>query len=143
MRYLLSGSCRCGNIRLDMTLSAEPESYNPRACDCDFCHEHNIAFLSDPDGCVVLYTTSLSNLNISRQGDNLAEFISCASCSQILGARRHSFGCVNTRGLFNDVNFGEELSISPKQLKSEQKIARWEALWFPRFTCVIAKMVMN
>src|SRR5450756_2542718 len=46
----VSGGCHCGNITVDLELTAEPETYHPRVCDCDFCRKHGAASLSDTKG---------------------------------------------------------------------------------------------
>ncbi len=44
------GGCHYGNLRFNASLSSKRVSFNPRACDCDYCTMHVAASLSDPDG---------------------------------------------------------------------------------------------
>lgn len=132
----LTGGCHCGKVTLEVNLPSELESYNPRACDCDFCRENDAAYLSDPNGRVVIRTNTMANLNFFRQGNELAEFLFCAACRQLLGVRWHQYGSVNAQVLFDKAVLGKEVSASPKQLSAEGKIGRWQKLWFPEFVVV-------
>lgn len=131
--YTLTGGCRCGKVALEVNLALEPKRYNPRACDCNFCRKHEATYISDPNGSVVVRTEAMSNLKFAQQGNKLAEFIFCADCEQLLGVRWHQHGSVNARVLFDKASFGKEISVSPKHLSAEQKVSRWEELWFPEF----------
>lgn len=131
--YTLTGGCRCGKVALEVNLALEPKRYNPRACDCNFCREHDAAYVSDPNGSVVIRTDTMSNLKFAQQGDELAEFLFCVACNQLLGVRWQQYGSVNARALFDKASFGNEISASPKQLSAEEKVERWRELWFPEF----------
>jgi hypothetical protein len=141
--YSLAGGCPCGKIKLEVHLTSEPGMYRPRACDCRFCVEHGgAAYISDVKGMAIIYSNAISDLKFVRQGDEIAEFLLCATCSQLLGAlwrrdqRQH--GCVNADSLFGKEFFGEKLSASPKNLDAKQKTERWRQLWFPVFRIVTA-----
>ncbi|MBF7731691.1 aldehyde-activating protein [Pseudomonas sp. N040] len=126
-----------------MELASAPGTYCPRACDCSFCRRHEAAYLSDPKGRVVIRTETAANLNIARQGAELAEFLFCAACAQLLGAHwqdgAQHYACVNAQALFARESLGNVVAASPGQLSAEQKIERWKALWFPAFSVITAK----
>jgi hypothetical protein len=130
--HTLTGSCRCGMIALEVSLASDPGTYNPRSCDCDFCRGHEAAYISDPKGSVVI-RTGASKLRILRQGDELAEFLCCEDCEQLVGVRWRRFGCVNARVIRDATSFAAEVSASPKMLRAAEKVSRWEKLWFPEF----------
>lgn len=135
--HTLTGGCRCGKVTLEVHLTSEPKGYNPRACDCDFCREHDAAYVSDPNGSVVVQVDAMSSLKFVRQGSELAEFILCKACDQLVGVRWQQRGSVNTRVLAERASFGKEVLASPKHLSAEQKTARWGELWFPEFEIVM------
>lgn len=141
--HRLVGGCRCGKVRLEVDLASAPGTYSPRACDCSFCRRHAAAYLSDPGGSIVIRTEVAANLSIARQGDDLAEFLFCADCAQLLGARwqdaGHHYGCVNAQLLSTRESLGKTVAVSPQQLSTEQKTGRWKALWFPAFTVITGK----
>ena len=134
--HTLIGGCCCGKVTLQLNLASEPERYNPRVCDCDFCCRYDAAYISDPNGNVVVRTEAMSNLNFSQQGTKLAEFLFCASCEQLLGVRWNQCGSVNAQVLVDKELFGKNIPISPKMLSAEQKVDRWEELWFPEFVVI-------
>ncbi len=129
----LTGGCHCGAVTVEVYLPSEAETYHPRACDCNFCRKHDAAYLSDPDGAVAIQTDHRSGLNIMQQGDNLAEFLCCGTCGQLIGVRWHQYGSINARVITDGTAFGEEITASPKKLSAEEKTSRWEALWFSEF----------
>jgi hypothetical protein len=118
---------------LEVNLTSEPGRYNPRACDCSFCRENGAAYVSDPKGSVVIRTEAMSNIKFDQQGNKLAEFLFCVICEQLLGVRWNQCGSVNAHVLLDKASFGKEMVASPKQLSAEQKVERWEELWFPEF----------
>ncbi len=138
--HSITGGCRCGKVTLEVNLASELGTYNPRACNCSFCRKHDAAYISDSNGSVVIRTDTISNLEITRQGDELAEFLFCRACGQLLGARWQEvggqYGCVNAQALLDRKLFGEQLSVTPKKLSAEQKTARWKELWFPAFKII-------
>lgn len=90
---------------------------------------------------VAIRTDSISNLKITQQGDELAELLHCRACGQLLGVRWQElggeYGCVNAQAL-DRKRFGEQLSVAPKKLSTEQKTARGKELWFPVVTIITA-----
>jgi hypothetical protein len=86
---------------------------------------------------MVIQTESSSTLKIAKQGDEQAEFLLCAECGTLLGARwqegRHQYACINSRVLFEKASLGQEVTATPKQLNAGQKTERWKQLWFPVF----------
>lgn len=132
----LKGNCQCGAVTVEVNLTAAPGSYTPRACDCDYCRKHDAAYISDPDGSVVIRTSHISNLRFEQQGDNLAEFLVCAACDQLLGVRWKDRGAINVNILADVDSFGSAVSVSPKKLSAEQKVARWGEVWFSNFSSV-------
>lgn len=135
----LKGSCHCGNVRLEIALSRAPASYQPRACDCDFCRKHGAAYISDPAGALRIETRDDGKLVRYRQGSGTAECLLCSSCGVLVGAvyrdDTRTFATVNTR-VVEGATFGNELTVSPKKLGVDEKISRWKELWFPKVSFV-------
>lgn len=133
----LGGSCPCGAVTVEVTLTSDPSSYTPRACDCDYCRKHDAAYISDPNGSAVVTVSANSALKFEQQGDKLAEFLVCAACGQLVGVRRQERGVINIRVLSDAESFASQMPASPKQLGAEQKIARWSKVWFAEFVVVM------
>lgn len=138
-----SGGCYCGNIRFDLTLSQAAEHYRPRACDCDFCRKHGAAYVSDPVGSLQLQVRDGSLLQKVRQGAELADFLLCGECGVLVAVQYSTadqdFAAINVRAVDTSMAWGATQPASPKPLSPEEKMARWQALWFGRVTLAIAE----
>ncbi len=134
----LRGGCYCGNIRLQVELTHQPDHYHPRACDCDFCRKHGAAYLSDPLGSLGIRIADSRHSTAYRQGNELAEMLLCTRCGVLVGALYRSggriYGTVNANALEGPPQFGAEQPVSPKELAADEKIARWMKLWFGNVT---------
>lgn len=133
--YSLNGGCHCGNVQVKLELTRQPAAYHPRACDCDFCRKHAAAYLSDPRGTLAIRVRDASNMGAYRQGNSLAECLVCRNCGVMVGViyRRGGpvIGAVNVKAIEGGANFAAEQPVSPKALSGEEKIARWQDIWFP------------
>jgi len=93
-----------------------------------------VAYLSDPGGSVVFAMAGSSDLRVLQQGDGLAGFLACAHCDRLLAVRWRQYAAVNARAIEQGDQLGADLPVSPKVLPAQEKIRRWESLWFPRIT---------
>ncbi len=138
--HRLKGSCHCGNILVDLELPKTPHSYAPRACDCDFCRKHDAAYVSDPQGSVVVWIGDGSLRGSYRQGSGQVEFLSCSNCGVLIGAFYSNGGqlyaAVNTRSVRGENIFAAEQKVSPRLLSADEKTARWRSMWFGNVSIV-------
>lgn len=134
----LSGSCHCGNIQLELELTRAPETYNPRACDCDFCTKHSAAYLSDPKGSLIIRIKDENKVGKYRQGNAIAEFLICSNCGVLAAVTYENegrlYGAANAKATQGGKGFGPEQPVSPKTLSADQKMSRWQDVWFPDVT---------
>lgn len=132
--YNLKGGCHCGNIVVEMALPRAPEQYSPRACDCDFCRKHGAAYLSDPQGSLVIRVQDQRQVGAYRQGSGIAECMLCRNCGMLVGvvyrAEGQLYATVNSRVMDGEPHFGEVRLVSPRLLSPAQKVERWQELWF-------------
>lgn len=132
--HKISGRCHCGNITVQVTLTGNPETYRPRACDCEFCRKHGAAYLSDPNGSLLIHVVEAQLTSHYRQGSAAAEMLLCGRCGVLIGAlyadAGHRLGVVNARVL-EMTALGSPESVSPKSLNASEKVERWRRLWFP------------
>jgi hypothetical protein len=131
----LMGGCHCGNVVLLVELSQPPESYSPRACDCDFCCKHAAAYVSDPRGSLTIRIRDARLHQRYRQGSGQAECLLCTSCGVYVAALYQGpagslYGTVNIRALQRDASFAAAKSVSPKLLSESEKVERWRTIWF-------------
>jgi len=139
----ISGGCHCGNILVDLELARAPETYHPRACDCDFCRKHNAAYVSDPEGSLAIWIKDGQLSGKYRQGSDQAEFLFCKNCGVLVGVYYRNDGrlyaAVNAKAVQGGKPFGTEQTVSPKKLSAEDKVKRWQDVWFPSVSIVSAK----
>jgi hypothetical protein len=132
--YRATGACPCGNIELEMEFIRPPESYQPRACDCDFCRKHAAAYVSDAAGSLDIRIRHERGKATCRQGSALAEFLFCNYCGVLTCVLYPTedgyFGAVNVGIIDPEIRFGEEQVVSPKLLSPKEKSQRWREVWF-------------
>jgi len=132
--HVLSGGCHCGQLLVKVELTRAPYTYQPRACDCDFCRKHGAAYVSDPQGAVLIGIGDPNADGRYRQGSGLAELLVCRNCGVAVGALYRSearlYGVVNARVLGASAGFGAEETVSPQRLSAREKVSRWQELWF-------------
>ena len=132
--YRLSGECHCGNIKLGITLSMPPSSFQMRACDCDFCRKHGASFISDVHGSLLITTKDASQLGKYQQGSSAADFLFCKKCGVFVAVTfesgGHLYSAVNCKTVNENVIFGDVITVSPKLLSVSEKADRWKNNWF-------------
>lgn len=133
--YQFIGGCHCGNIQFEIDLTREANTYNPRACDCDFCLKHGASYLSDSEGKLVITIKNEHDVNKYQQGNKIADFLICRNCGVLVGVTSEIhgklFATINSKAITNNAEFGSEKSASPKKLDAQTKTERWEDIWFP------------
>ena len=129
-----SGGCHCGNIAFEMEVTGKPASYNPRACDCDFCRKHAASYLSDPGGKLIINIANENNLSKYHQGSEISDFLVCKICGVLVGVcyeeEERLYSAINSKTVENAADFGPETAVSPKTLNDQDKIHRWKNSWF-------------
>ncbi|MGX5201071.1 hypothetical protein [Aliikangiella sp. IMCC44632] len=129
--FSYQGACGCGNLSYQLALTQPLKNYLARYCDCDFCQQHQLAYLSDPAGSCRLY---ISNpVNRIKQGSEQAEFIQCENCKIIIAVtvkfNDDLIGAVNVNALVDNAESLQKVNVSPKQLNASTKLARWQQAW--------------
>jgi hypothetical protein len=80
----VGGGCHCGNIRVELELTRTAGTYNPRACDCDFCRKHRAAYVSDPQGSLLILIRDERDSGRYAQGSGQAELLLCRNCGVLV-----------------------------------------------------------
>lgn len=131
MDFEYFGKCTCGSTKIVFSLSIKINGVVPRACDCDFCSSRNIAYLSHPDGELLIQSTG--QLVVNKQGSNQADFLTCQTCQDVIAV---SFkftdkyvGALNSKVLDTYSTLLAAEIVSPKKLQPNEKLERWKALW--------------
>ena len=136
--HTYTGGCDCGNITVDMELTIDPASYQPRACDCSFCRKHGAAYVTDANGKVAISVKDKSELRKHRNGSELADFLICKRCGVLVGGMYQDgaarYATINVNSIDGNEDFDQPKPVSPKTLSAEQKKSRWQELWFSDVT---------
>ena len=134
-QHPLTGSCHCQRLQLALRGSIDATATSPRACDCSFCQAHAAAWVSDPDGELVVTASGADALGRYRQGSESAEFLFCRHCGVLLAVVFASDegmrGAVNVRCFAEAGEFAPAQAVSPQQLPPEVRRERWRRLWTP------------
>jgi hypothetical protein len=132
--HKVTGSCHCGNIRVEMDLTRAPGTIRPRACDCDFCRKHRAAYISDAHGTLLIRIEEEHESGRYFQGDGLAEFLVCRRCGVLVGVlyrlEDRLYAAINVNATDRPAEFGIEQPVSPKKLSGTEKSQRWQEIWF-------------
>lgn len=131
--YQYSGICGCGNVVLQFSSHKEISSYTSRKCDCDYCMQRGIEYLSDPHSQITFIAkTPLKN---QKQGSEQAIFLFCAKCQTTVGVAyiddNVAVGSLNARLLDEFDNLQGSVVVSPQTLDKTEKVKRWRELWSP------------
>jgi hypothetical protein len=120
---------------VEARLTAEPATFRPRACDCDFCRKHGAAWVSDAQGSLLIRLAEPQARGTYRQGSGQAELVFCRHCGVLVAVLHHDGerlrGAVNVKVLAEREAFGAEQVVSPQQLPAGDKVKRWQSVWFP------------
>jgi hypothetical protein len=133
----LSGGCHCGNIAVTVELARDAGAYHPRACDCDFCRKHGAAWVSDPQGSLLIQLRAERDASRYAQGAGIAEMLLCRTCGVLVAAlwrEQQLYGVVNVSVLDARAAFAAAQTVAPKALSPEEKRKRWQSLWFSAVT---------
>lgn len=120
-------------MSLAVQLPKEIHQYCGRRCDCDFCVERDVVYLSDSSGSFAIQ--GVEHVEELQQGSNQAHFLACKHCQKVLCVvlklPEHKFiGAIN----LNCLCVSEELEdepASPKLLSATDKNKRWQTIWMP------------
>ena len=136
------GGCYCQNLTFTISSNIDPSGFNPRACDCEFCTKHGAAYFSDHEGSLEFQIQDESDLIRYRMGSKTAQVLMCRECGVLVGVVAELddgiFGAVNSKAVDSSIKWGESTSASPKLLSTDEKIGRWENIWFPEVQIVVA-----
>jgi hypothetical protein len=132
--HKVSGGCHCSNMLVAIELARAPGTYNPRACDCNFCRKHGASYVSDAQGSLVIRIKDTRARGKYRQGSGKADFLLCKNCGVLVAVCYQSEGrlyaAVNAMIVDDREKFGAEQPASPKMLSATEKVARWQDIWF-------------
>ena len=137
-----TGGCHCSNLTVSVELTRAASSYSPRACDCEFCRRHGAAWVSDPQGSLLIHVRDQGDTGRYRQGAGIAEMLLCRNCGVLVAALwqgAHLHGVVNANVLEGRDALPPVQPVSPKVLSADAKVNRWQKIWFADVRLVAAE----
>ena len=130
---LREGACRCGGVSAGLLHPASSRLPAARECDCDYCREHDGAWMSLPEATLTI--RSASPLVERRQGSMQARFLHCSACGDMIAVVAEFEGALLgalRAGLLADRDDDSDPVVSsPQTLSPEAKASRWQELWSP------------
>jgi hypothetical protein len=126
-----SGTCSCKKVAIEFSSPLEINRYSSRTCDCDYCMQRNIEYLSDPQSQIAYI--SKAPLYHEKQGSEQATFLLCSNCQTVVGVcyinKKISVGSLNASLLDRFEDLQGSVNVSPKKLSNIKKLERWSNLW--------------
>jgi hypothetical protein len=126
-----SGKCSCGEVAIQFSSPQNISNYKSRRCDCDYCIQRGIEYLSDPQSQILF--TSKHSLRHEKQGSEQATFLLCAKCQTVVGVcyinKNICVGSLNSRLLEQYDHVQDNITVSAKKLSNVQKLGRWTDMW--------------
>lgn len=83
---LHTGSCHCGNLKLEFSSDIPPAEIEIRECQCDFYRKHGARAVADAYGTLSILVGNRDNLGRYTFGLRTAEFIICTKCGVYVAA---------------------------------------------------------
>lgn len=81
-----SGSCHCGDLRIQYRTALPLAEWPLRECQCTFCRKHAMLSTSDPDGEILVIVRDPASLRRYRFATGVTDFLVCARCGVYMGA---------------------------------------------------------
>jgi hypothetical protein len=126
-----SGKCSCGEVTIQFSSPQKISNYKSRRCDCDYCMQRGIEFLSDSQSQITFI--SKRPLCHERQGSEQATFLLCLNCHNVVGVcyinKNICVGSLNSRLLEQYDHLQDTVTVSPKKLSNVKKLGRWIDMW--------------
>jgi hypothetical protein len=131
----MTGSCHCGNLRVELETKRAPADFPVRACQCTFCRRHGALSISDPQGRLTFRVADEQALVRYRFGLKTADFLICARCGVYTGAMfvegDRAWAVVNLNVLDDRAAFGAPEPFSYEGEVAEDRQTRRRARWTP------------
>lgn len=133
--YILTGSCHCGNIKLELKTPNPPEALWLRKCPCSFCHKQGNINLADPKGILTLKIDKKEDTFYYQMGHKTSERLFCKVCGVYIGGFMNHEGkslCVINANILNpNEAFSPPTEINVSNQNPEERIQGRMSRWMP------------
>lgn len=133
----LTGGCHCKNIRIEFETEKAPAEFEPRACDCSFCRQHQSRAISDPNGALRISVEDGDQLSRYQFAMKTIEFLVCRNCGVYVApfmpdpTDGKAFGSLMISALDNRTGFSEPEAKNYDDQAEEDRTARRRRVWTP------------
>jgi len=80
---LITGTCHCGNIALELDWAGDPPEIPARACGCTFCVKHGGVWTSNPKATLAVTIGNADLVSRYAFGTRTATFHVCSRCGVV------------------------------------------------------------
>jgi len=140
-----TGGCHCRNIRIEFETNLTPEAFEPRACQCSFCRQHQSRAISDPAGQLRISVCNGDLLNRYQFGLKTIEFLICRNCGVYVagfladptdddGYATHMLSALDDRS-----GFAAPVAKDYDDQGAEDRTARRRKVWTPAMLTITGR----
>lgn len=130
------GTCHCGAVSVEISLTRAPAENTVRACQCGFCRPRGTRTVADPAGQAILSAAAPDRLIRYQFGFRTANYLLCRTCgtyvAAVLEAEGRRLSVVNVGGL--DLPEFRNCAAEPVDYDREtieERVARRQVRWMP------------
>jgi len=126
------GSCKCKNLIIDWKI--RDLSLIPRACQCDYCRESKIQWVSKSGSNFSLTVRYSNKYQVDKNGTSLASFHKCLNCQEVVAIsstiNNKNYGAINVQCLSQSNRFPCAKKVTPeKNLTGKSRQNMWQQNW--------------
>lgn len=132
-----TGGCHCGNIKVAFETDIAPEKFEPRACQCSFCRQHQSRAVSDPNGHLDIIVENRDQLSRYQFSLKTIEFLVCRNCGVYVAGFMpdptddKGFATLMISALDNRNDFPKPVPKDYDDQPAEDRTARRRSVWTP------------
>ena len=133
----LTGGCHCRNIKIELDTDLAPADFEPRACECSFCRQHQARAVSDPNGALKISVADGDQLSRYQFAMKSIEFLVCRTCGVYVApfmpdpTDDKAYGSLMISALDERDAFREPEPKNYDDQEKEDRTARRRRVWTP------------
>ncbi len=133
----LKGGCHCRNVTIEFDTEIAPADFEPRACDCSFCRQHQSRAISDPNGALRIAVADGDKLSRYQFSLKTIEFLVCRDCGVYVApfmpdpTDEQAFSSLMVSALDERDGFPQPIAKNYDDQAKEDRTARRRRVWTP------------
>ena len=132
-----TGGCHCRNISVEFDTEIEPTEFEPRACQCSFCRQHQSRAVTDPNGKLSIQVRDANQLNRYEFALKTIQFLVCRNCGVYVAgfmpdpSDSEAYGTLMISALDDRNGFLAPIAKDYDDQPAEDRTARRRNVWTP------------